>query len=318
MDVIKRFMLFDKTILVSVISAKELVDKAIKIHSLSRTAAAALGRTLIVGAYMGTELKDDKQKLSITINGGGPLGRIVVLSDYGAKVRGYVENPAVELPLNGKGKLDVGGGVGKNGYISVIKDLGLKEPYSGRCPIVDGEIANDFAYYFTVSEQQPSAVALGVLAADNECVSAGGIFVSALPGADDNAITVMEDILTNFTRVSDLFKETTPEDIIDRYFSHFDIFNLPDVYPTYECTCNRARLEQVGCGRPDQGFRCPAADAAHAYNHKVCFGDRLRPFVSVKARHAAETSFIVHCNLHRRPLAVLSGKSDPLLLSARF
>ena len=193
MDVIKRFMLFDKTILVSVISAKELVDKAIKIHSLSRTAAAALGRTLIVGAYMGTELKDDKQKLSITINGGGPLGRIVVLSDYGAKVRGYVENPAVELPLNGKGKLDVGGGVGKNGYISVIKDLGLKEPYSGRCPIVDGEIANDFAYYFTVSEQQPSAVALGVLAADNECVSAGGIFVSALPGGGDNAIPVMGD-----------------------------------------------------------------------------------------------------------------------------
>ena len=175
MDVIKRFMLFDKTILVSVISAKELVDKAIKIHSLSRTAAAALGRTLIVGAYMGTELKDDKQKLSITINGGGPLGRIVVLSDYGAKVRGYVENPAVELPLNGKGKLDVGGGVGKNGYISVIKDLGLKEPYSGRCPIVDGEIANDFAYYFTVSEQQPSAVALGVLAADNECVGGRNI-----------------------------------------------------------------------------------------------------------------------------------------------
>ena len=245
MDVIKRFMLFDKTILVSVISAKELVDKAIKIHSLSRTAAAALGRTLIVGAYMGTELKDDKQKLSITINGGGPLGRIVVLSDYGAKVRGYVENPAVELPLNGKGKLDVGGGVGKNGYISVIKDLGLKEPYSGRCPIVDGEIANDFAYYFTVSEQQPSAVALGVLAADNECVSAGGIFVSALPGADDNAITVMEDILTNFTRVSDLFKEMTPEDIIDRYFSHFDIFYLPDVHPTYECTCTRERLEKI-------------------------------------------------------------------------
>lgn len=241
MDVIKRFMLFDKTILVSVISAKELVDKAIKIHSLSRTAAAALGRTLIVGAYMGTELKDDKQKLSITINGGGPLGRIVVLSDYGAKVRGYVENPAVELPLNGKGKLDVGGGVGKNGYISVIKDLGLKEPYSGRCPIVDGEIANDFAYYFTVSEQQPSAVALGVLAADNECVSAGGIFVSALPGADDNAITVMEDILTNFTRVSDLFKEMTPEDIIDRYFSHFDIFIFP--------TCiRRTNARAIGCG----------------------------------------------------------------------
>lgn len=245
MDVIKRFMLFDKTILVSVISAKDLVDKAIKLHSLSRTASAALGRTLIVGAYMGTELKDEKQKLSITINGGGPLGRIVVLSDYGAKVRGYVENPEVELPLNEKGKLDVGGGVGRNGYIGVIKDLGLKEPYSGRSPVVDGEIANDFAYYFTVSEQQPSAVALGVLAADNECVSAGGVFVSALPGADDNAITVMEDILTNFTRVSETFREMTPDDVIDRYFSQFDIFYLPDVYPAYECTCSRERLEQV-------------------------------------------------------------------------
>lgn len=245
MDVIKRFMLFDKTILVSVISAHDLVDKAIKLHTLSRTASAGLGRSLIVGAYMSTELKDADQKLSITINGGGPLGKIVVLGDYGAKVRGYVENPEVELPLNALGKLDVGGGVGHDGYISVVKDLGLKEPYSGRCHIIDGEIANDFAYYFTVSEQQPSAVALGVLAGDNQCVSAGGIFVTALPGADDNAITVMEDIMTNFTRVSDLFKEMTPEEIIEKYFSHLDVFSLPDIFPKYECNCSVERLERV-------------------------------------------------------------------------
>lgn len=245
MDVIKRFMLFDKTILVSVISAHDLVDKAIKLHTLSRTASAGLGRSLIVGAYMSTELKDADQKLSITINGGGPLGKIVVLGDYGAKVRGYVENPEVELPLNALGKLDVGGGVGHDGYISVVKDLGLKEPYSGRCHIIDGEIANDFAYYFTVSEQQPSAVALGVLAGDNQCVSAGGIFVTALPGADDNAITVMEDIMTNFNRVSDLFKEMTPEEIIEKYFSHLDVFSLPDIFPKYECNCSVERLERV-------------------------------------------------------------------------
>ncbi len=245
MDVIKRFMLFDKTILVSVISAHDLVDKAIKLHTLSRTASAGLGRSLIVGAYMSTELKDTDQKLSITINGGGPLGKIVVLGDYGAKVRGYVENPEVELPLNTLGKLDVGGGVGHDGYISVVKDLGLKEPYSGRCHIIDGEIANDFAYYFTVSEQQPSAVALGVLAGDNQCVSAGGIFVTALPGADDNTITVMEDIMTNFTRVSDLFKEMTPEEIIEKYFSHLDVFSLPDIFPKYECNCSVERLERV-------------------------------------------------------------------------
>ena len=143
----------------------------------------------------------------------------------------------------------MGGGVGKNGYISVIKDLGLKEPYSGRCPIVDGEIANDFAYYFTVSEQQPSAVALGVLAADNECVSAGKMSFAELEQKFDvSGINKSPSIFDpqKLAWLNSLYiKEMTPEDIIDRYFSHFDIFYLPDVYPTYECTCTRGRLEQV-------------------------------------------------------------------------
>lgn len=245
MDKIKRFMLFDKTVLVSVISACDMVNEAVKIHSLSRTATAALGRTLIVGAFMAEQLKDQNQSFSITIKGGGPLGRIVVCGSYGAKIRGYVENPEVELPLNEKGKLDVGGAVGTQGYISVIKDLGLKEPYSGRCALVTGEIAEDFAYYFTVSEQQPSAVALGVLAGDGKCLSAGGIIVQIMPGCQDYVVTMMEDIVSNFTNVSALMQENTPEEIVEKYFGHFDIFDLPDVYPALQCNCNPKKIDSV-------------------------------------------------------------------------
>lgn len=245
MDIFKRFMMFDKTALVSVISARDLVDKAVKYHRLSRTATAALGRTLIVGAFMSEQLKSEKHRLSITINGGGALGKIVVCGEYGAKVRGYVDNPEVEMPLNAKNKLDVGGAVGSDGYISVIKDLGLKEPYSGRCALVNGEIAEDFAYYFTVSEQQPSAVALGVLSTDGGCLSAGGIFAQVLPGCDDNAITILEDIFANFTNVSDLMLNATPEKIIDDYFSQFELFELPDIFPKYECNCSVDKIERV-------------------------------------------------------------------------
>lgn len=238
-------MLFDKTVFVGVVDAKQLVDRAMKLHGLSRTAAAALGRTLIAGVFMAEELKDDSQKLSITVNGGGPLGRVVVAADYNCKVRGYVENPHVELPLNKRGKLDVGGAVGRNGYISVIKDIGLKEPYSGRSPLVDGEIAEDFAYYFTASEQQPSAVALGVLASNDGCVSAGGLFIKIMPGCDDNAITVVEDICRNFENISAMLRENSVDEIIDKNFGHFDIFALPDIVPEYKCNCSNRKIEQV-------------------------------------------------------------------------
>lgn len=238
-------MMFDKTVLVSVIDGREMVDKAIKIHNLSRTAAAALGRTLIATSFMGEQLKNDRDKLSVTINGGGPLGRIVTAADYGCKVRGYVENPSVELALKENGKLDVGGGVGCDGYISVIKDLGMKEPYVGRSPLVGGEIADDFAFYFTSSEQQPSAVAIGVLVGDEGCLSAGGVFAQIMPGCDENAIVITEDIMRNFGSVSTLLKTMSPEDIIENYFSQFQLFPLPDITPLYECNCNKEKIERV-------------------------------------------------------------------------
>ena len=141
--------------------------------------------------------------------------------------------------------LGAGGGVGKDGYISVIKDLGLKEPYIGRTALINGEIASDFAYYFTASEQQPSAVALGVLVDKTGCIASGGIFVQPLPGCPDHVLTVLEDIVGNFTAVSNLFKDLGAEGIKDKYFGHFDINELEGGKPEYVCRCNRSKLEKV-------------------------------------------------------------------------
>lgn len=244
MDVIKKFTFADNSVLVTIIDSKDLVSEAIALHDLSPLAAAALGRTLTVTAFMANNLKGAGEKLSVTVNGGGPLGRIITAGDAGGKVRGYVENPHVELPFR-NGKLDVGGGVGKDGYISVIKDLGLKEPYIGRTALINGEIASDFAYYFTASEQQPSAVALGVLVDKTGCIASGGIFVQPLPGCPDHVLTVLEDIVGNFTAVSNLFKDLGAEGIKDKYFGHFDINELEGGKPEYICRCNRSKLEKV-------------------------------------------------------------------------
>lgn len=244
MDIIKRFTFADDAVMVTVISAKDLVNKAIALHDLSPTAAAALGRTLIAGAFMSFNLKGRGESLSVTVSGGGGLGKIIVAAEAGAKVRGYVENPRFERPVK-NGKLDVGGAVGKEGFITVIKDLGLKEPYTGRTALIDGEIASDFAYYFTLSEQQPSAVALGVLADKEGCAAAGGIFVQPLPFCPDHVLTVAEDIVSNFTNVSLLFNQMTADQIIERYFGHLGLNFLEEGAPEYKCRCGAEKMERI-------------------------------------------------------------------------
>lgn len=245
MDTIKKFMFADDSVLVTVISAKTLVNKAISVHGLSPTAAAALGRSLIAGAFLCNQFKDDGQKLSLTVSGGGGLGKIVVAGEAGGTVRGYVEHPQFDLPVREDGKLDVGGAVGSDGYFNVIKDLGLKEPYSGKTALVNGEIASDFAYYLTASEGQPSAVALGVLVDKTGCIGAGGIFVQPMPGCNDYVLTMLEDIVSNFTNVSTLFHDMSVDDIIERYFGQFDLHFLEGGKPEYKCRCSRKRLEGV-------------------------------------------------------------------------
>lgn len=163
-----------------------LVEDARVIHECTPVASAALGRMLTAGALLGATLKSENEVMTLRINGGGDAEGVVVTAYEGAKVKGYIGNPYGDLPLNANGKLDVGGYVGKNGTLMVIKDLGMKDPYVGQVPIHSGEIAEDLAYYFTVSEQTPSAVSLGVLVDKDYSIKvAGGFIIQMLPGADE-------------------------------------------------------------------------------------------------------------------------------------
>lgn len=171
-----------------------MVKDAMNIHGLSPLASVALGRTMTAASLMSTFLKGSKDTLTIQIKGDGPLGGIVVVSDSSANVRGYVHNPLIYLPLNENGKYDVAGAIGSNGYLNVIRDLGLKEPYIGYVDLVTGEIAEDIAYYFASSEQVPSVVALGVLTNSEEFIlSSGGFIIQLMPGADENTISLIEE-----------------------------------------------------------------------------------------------------------------------------
>ena len=170
-----------------------LVQQGAKIHNCTPTAASALGRMLTVGSLMGTMLKSEEEILTLQIKGGGDAGGVTVTSYSSGNVKGFIGNPLVDLPLNAKGKLDVGGAIGKDGMLTVIKDLGLKDPYIGQVPIFTGEIAEDLSYYFTVSEQTPSAVALGVLVdRDYSIKAAGGFIIQMMPGADE----MLADLIT--------------------------------------------------------------------------------------------------------------------------
>ena len=189
MDKIIRATAADGFVKMAVITARDTVERARQIHKLSPTACAALGRTLCGASLLGQAMKEEKASLTIRINGGGPMGSIVAVSDHEGNVRGYVENPRCDLPLRLDGKLDVGGAVGRDGMLTVSRDLGMREPYIGSVELVSGEIAEDLTAYLTESEQVPSACALGVLVnIDRTILAAGGFIVQLMPGADEELI----------------------------------------------------------------------------------------------------------------------------------
>jgi len=225
----------------------ELVEQARKTHGLSPTAAAALGRSLTGGLMMGMMLKNKKDRLTLQIKGGGPLGGIVVVSNHLGTVKGYVNNPEVYLEPNSQGKLDVGGAVGKDGYLNVIKDVGLKEPYIGFVPLVSGEIGEDIAYYFLKSEQVPSVVALGVLVdKTGEVLSSGGFMIQLLPNTGDKLIETIEANLKNFSTITTyLSNGESIEDVVKRVTGDMELKILDEIKPDYSCDCNRARMEQA-------------------------------------------------------------------------
>ena len=191
-DKIIKFLAYDGKISVVCANTTELVEKARQTHDLSPVTTAAFGRLLTMTAIMGNEMKSADNKLTIQLKGNGPIGTMLTTSNNFPKVKGYVANPVVDLPLNDIGKLDVGGAVGNEGFINVIKDIGLKEPYVGICPLVSGEIAEDFAEYFAKSEQKNTAVSLGVLVNKDGVKSAGGYIITPMPDATDEEISRIE------------------------------------------------------------------------------------------------------------------------------
>lgn len=237
MDKIIKAVLFGGKARVALIDTTETVNKAIKIHDLTPLAAAVLGRSLTVGAYIESNLKDETNKFNMIINGGGPIGKIYVTSDRVGTVKGLVENPQVDLPLRADGKLNVGGAVGLDGDLVIIKDLGLKEPYVGRSQLVSGEIAEDYNSYLFKSEGILNAVALGVLNDKDGCKAAGGIIIEAMPDADENMVVILEDIMTNFTNISALIAEKGIDEIGQYYFGHLDAEFFPEQTIQFRCDC---------------------------------------------------------------------------------
>lgn len=237
----------DGTLTVMAVNTTDIVNEVADIHQTSAVVSAALGRTLTAASLMGSCLKGKNDSLTIKINGGGPAGSIIAVSDSMGNVRGYVQENVVEIPLNSKGKLDVAGAVGTNGFVTVIKDLGLKEPYVGQTPIVTGEIAEDITSYFAISEQTPSVVALGVLVnPDLSIRAAGGFIVQLLPTALDDTIEKVERCIKDVEPVTTLIdRGMTPEEICHHVLSEFDIEILDTAEPEYKCYCSKQKVERA-------------------------------------------------------------------------
>lgn len=233
----------------------EMIERARKIHNLSPTASAALGRFLTAGSIMGLMLKGDMDTLTLSINGGGEAGNLVVVANSKGNVKGYISNPFVDPPLNSKGKLDVGGAIGVNGTLNVIKDLGLKEPYSSQVPIRTGEIGDDIAYYFTVSEQTPSAVVVGVqVDTDVTIKSAGGLIIQMMPGANPMLADIITYRLEEIPPLSTLIGDgKSGEDILNMLFDDMDLKILDRIEVDYVCDCSRERVERalISMGRQE-------------------------------------------------------------------
>ena len=242
----------DEFIKISVIEGRDIVEQARQIHRLSPTASAALGRTLCAASMMGDMMKEDNAAVTARIEGGGPLGCVVAVSDCGGNVRGYVDHPGCDLPLRADGKLDVGGAVGRNGLLVVSRDIGLKEPYIGSTQLVSGEIGDDFTSYYVESEQVPAAVGLGVLV-DTDCSvkAAGGFLVQLMPGAPEGLIDKLEDNIFYMDAVTTILAEDGPEALMGQVMKGFDDTHLVERHEAvWRCPCSRARvsaaLESIG------------------------------------------------------------------------
>ena len=234
-------------VMATAVDTTDIVNRAEQIHKTSAVVTAALGRLLTAGSMMGNMLKGKDDSITLRVNGDGPTGSLIVVSDFNGDVRGYVQNPVVELPLNEKGKLDVGGAVGKNGLLYVLKDLGLKEPFSGSVPLVSGEIAEDITSYYALSEQIPTVCALGVLVnPDLSVKAAGGYIIQLLPAASDKTIDKLEKSIMEMASVTSMLSDgMTPEEIVRTALKEFEVEVLYTQDVEYKCNCSKERVSQA-------------------------------------------------------------------------
>ena len=278
MDKIIRATAGDGNIKMAVITARDTVQRAREIHGGSPTAAAALGRTLCGASLLGESMKEENATLTIRINGGGPIGSVVAVSDSSGYVRGYVENPGVQLPLRSDGKLDVGGAVGRDGMLTVSRDLGLREPYIGSTELVSGEIAEDLTAYLLESEQVPSACALGVLVdTDRSIKAAGGFIVQLMPGAPEEMIDRLEENIFLMDQLTTILSEDGTDALFQQVLKGFDYHLVGEAEVGYRCYCSRRRveealsciddqelLEMIGEAKPIQ-VNCQFCDADYSF-----------------------------------------------------
>ena len=246
-DKIIKFLAYNGRISVICAETTNLVEKAREIHDLSPVVTAAFGRILTITSIMAIEMKNEKDKITIQVKGNGPIEMMVATANNFPKVKGYVQNPQIDIPLNEFGKLDVGGAVGNEGYINVIKDIGLKEPYIGISPLTSGEIADDFANYFVKSEQRNSAVALGVLINKNGVKSAGGYLINPMPDATDEEITKVEQAIFKAGAMSKMLdKKLTLKEIAQKITGDNEITMIEEnIIPKYECDCSKEKMKKA-------------------------------------------------------------------------
>ena len=237
----------DGCVFVLAADTTDISETSRQIHNTSKVCTAALGRALTGASFMGILLKGQDSSVTLRFNGGGPAGSVIAVADSDGNVRGYVMNPDVNLPLNEKGKLDVGGAVGTDGFLTVIKDIGMKEPFVGQIPLVSGEIAEDLTSYYAISEQVPTLCALGVLVdTDYTCRAAGGVFVQLLPFADEEVVAKLEENAKMLTNISSQFdKGLSNEDVLKIALNgiEYDLFDELEI--DYICNCSAERTERA-------------------------------------------------------------------------
>ena len=246
MDRILRATAGDGFVKMSAVTARDTVQRAKEIHNCTPTTTAALGRTLCGASILGNLLKEENGTLTIRINGGGPAGSIIAVSDCEGNVRGYIQEPSVDLPLRSDGKLDVGGAVGRNGMLTVSRDIGLKEPYIGSTQLVSGEIAEDLTTYMLESEQIPAACGLGVLVdTDLSVKAAGGFIVQLMPGAPEEYIDLLEDNIFLMDQLTTILDEDGLEEVFAQVLKGLPYHIVSEDEISYRCYCSRDRVSQA-------------------------------------------------------------------------